>query len=57
MSSQTALVYDDLLSRHTLSDSHPMKPDRLRSGTGLGAQAADGRPSKSGPTAVARRTR
>ncbi len=28
--SRTAFVYDDRLSRHTLSDTHPMKPARLR---------------------------
>ena len=25
-----AFVYDDALSRHQLSDTHPMKPERLR---------------------------
>ena len=30
MARQTAFVYDDLLSRHNLSDGHPMKPERLR---------------------------
>ena len=25
-----AFVYDDALSRHRLSESHPMKPERLR---------------------------
>ena len=28
--SRAAFVYDDRLSRHTLSDTHPMKPARLR---------------------------
>ncbi len=28
--SRTAFVYDDRLSRHALSDTHPMKPVRLR---------------------------
>ena len=27
---KTAFVYDDMLSRHTLSSTHPMKPARLR---------------------------
>ena len=27
---RTAFVYDDLLSEHTLSETHPMKPERLR---------------------------
>ena len=27
---KTIFVYDDTLSRHTLSDTHPMKPERLR---------------------------
>ena len=27
---KTVFVYDDTLSRHSLSDTHPMKPERLR---------------------------
>lgn len=30
MARNTAFVYDDRLSRHTLSETHPMKPARLR---------------------------
>ena len=30
MTRKTAFIYDDRLSRHTLSDTHPMKPVRLR---------------------------
>lgn len=30
MAIRTAFVYDDRLSRHTLSETHPMKPARLR---------------------------
>ena len=30
MARKTVFVYDDALSRHLLSDSHPMKPERLR---------------------------
>ncbi|MCH8869409.1 MAG: acetoin utilization protein AcuC, partial [Chloroflexi bacterium] len=30
MPRKTVFVYDDALSRHLLSDSHPMKPERLR---------------------------
>ena len=30
MARKAAFVYDDLLSQHVLSDSHPMKPIRLR---------------------------
>ena len=30
MARQTAFVYDDALSRHSLGASHPMKPERLR---------------------------
>ena len=30
MARKTAFIYDDRLSRHTLSETHPMKPVRLR---------------------------
>ena len=30
MSRKAAFVYDDALSRHSLSEAHPMKPERLR---------------------------
>lgn len=30
MARKTAFIYDDALSRHTLSETHPMKPTRLR---------------------------
>ena len=35
MARKTAFIYSDALSRHTLSDTHPMKPARLRYTTEL----------------------